>query len=163
MKQPWFCEGCGADGTCTIPLGSGVFTGLATVRKAHARKSLFCDRIHMDRKVRVLNPTMMSRAQWRDFVKRSRETVSTMDPTTQLDYEERRLAQINQVLKQKNLTVKDCPCCGMSATLDRLLDEGEYTISCDNRQCGLQQVAMFTLEGAVAAWNRRSVETGKRG
>ena len=76
--------------------------------------------------------------------------------TEQLDYEERRLSQISHVLKQKNLTVHDCPCCGMSATLDKLVDEDEYTISCDNRACGLQQVAQFNLEGAVAAWNRRS-------
>lgn len=69
MRQPWFCEGCRASGTCTIRRDSGIFHGLTTTKKAHARKSLFCDRIHGDSKVRVRNPEMMTMVQWRVFVK----------------------------------------------------------------------------------------------
>lgn len=71
MKQPWFCEACGASGTCTISLGSGVFTGLAAVKKAHRNKSITCDFLNGDSKVRIRNPALCTRNQWRDLVKRS--------------------------------------------------------------------------------------------
>lgn len=70
MKQPWFCEACGATGTCTIPRGSGVFHGLTSVRKAHARKSGPCAVIHGDAFVRVRNPRLCGPGEWQDMIHR---------------------------------------------------------------------------------------------
>lgn len=48
-----------------------------------------------------------------------------------------------------------CPFCGSSdLTLDNLVDEDDYFVSCGG--CQVQQIASYTREEAVRRWNRRA-------
>lgn len=56
MKQEWFCEICCIGGSCTIPKGADVYTGINRLSASHLKKSPICGKVDNLRRVRVRAP-----------------------------------------------------------------------------------------------------------
>ena len=55
-----------------------------------------------------------------------------------------------------------CPCCGSDANIATMWDDRSFKAYCRNiADCALSQQVWFdTLQEAINAWNRRTVEPG---
>lgn len=61
MKQDWFCDRCQRAGTCTFPKHAGIFEAINRLKQAHDQFSNPCQ----DAKIRVRNPDLVTRGEWR--------------------------------------------------------------------------------------------------
>lgn len=78
MKQDWYCSGCGARGTVTIPRGVDVQSGVQRLTKAHADKSVICNGLNGFAKIRVRNCTPK---EWRATIHRDNKKRAAEDTT----------------------------------------------------------------------------------
>ncbi len=54
-----------------------------------------------------------------------------------------------------DVKLEPCPFCGGEAELEDLGGRDEYFVYCTNPRCGVQQIAKYLPDDAIAAWNAR--------
>jgi hypothetical protein len=65
IQQEWYCDRCQRAGVCILPKRTAVYQALELLRKDHDRFDNSCG----NPKLRVRNPGILSRGEWREQVR----------------------------------------------------------------------------------------------